>query len=121
MTSEEFTEMESPKISKYNSAISQLMRLDYLWQDCHRHSREGKYLKWNADLDRVWCELAQDIKEKDKEEKDFNDLNKEVANAKDNNSMYKILMKKEVFLRRLQNKQGKGTAYEESFDEYMNG
>jgi len=38
------------------------MRLDNLWKDTHKHSREGRFQKWNDDLDRIWLELARDLK-----------------------------------------------------------
>ncbi len=119
MSSEDLTDMESPKISKYNSAISQLMRIDYLWQDAHRHSRTGMLKQWNWDLDRIWCELASDCDAKDEEA--VEEFNIEISKIDDQRAMYKMLMQKEIKLRRLQNKQGKGTAYEEGLDEYMNG
>lgn len=50
---------EQPKISKYNSGIAIIMRLDVLWKDTHVHSRSGQYYKWNLDLDRIWCELSR--------------------------------------------------------------
>jgi len=122
-----------PKLSKYNGAIAQLYRLDMLWQDAHRHARKGNLKGWNLDLDRIWCELAADAtqKKKDKKEEDedsdeekFVEFHKRISNsfkAKDWEELYHTLLEKEIFLRRLQNKQGKGAAYEESVDDYMDG
>jgi len=135
------------KTSKYNSGIAIIYRLDALWKDANNHSRAGLFSKWNADLDRIWCELARDLKEtdyNDKKDKDgklktegykskFDKLDKEVlslGNFKDNmqdsfdrltlsdvknrESQYKSLTEKELFLRRLENHVGKGTAFEDS-------
>jgi len=121
----------SEQKSLFNSSISILIRLDYLWKETHNHARSGDYLKWNMDLDRVWCELSMDTKpESDKEfEKISTDIEKTgfikvmlpngEQKLKDKLLLYKKLMKKEVFLRRLQNKQGKGMAYEDSMEDYM--
>ena len=113
----DYDEDSSPKLSKYNSAIAQLYRLDSLWQDTHLHCREGNLMKWNWDLDRVWCELAADTKQETKDK--FDEINLEIAKNKNHPSkLYLELLKKEIFLRELQNKQGKGTAYQDE-DEDM--
>lgn len=110
------------KTSKYNSGIAQLMRLDELWKDTHRHSRAGKLNNWNWDLDRIWCELAADLTDKDPKIDEYNsfvaaigDLNKKLGMKEINaveyqKQLYLLLMEKELSLRRLQNKLGKGTA-----------
>lgn len=144
----EDNETES-KISKYNSGIAQLYRLDGLWKDVNNHSRQGLYAKWNEDLDRVWCELSRDLREKKENEKEMDEDKKKIPNFEDTkekfdvfdknlkeqgnfqdtapagfievskeikqkrNEQYKILMEKELFLRRLENKLGKGTAWGE--------
>ena len=135
------------KTSKYNSGIAIIYRLDALWKDVNNHSRSGQFSQWNADLDRVWCELSRDLSEKDYEDKlnddgtvkkegykskfdkvdksvtelgNFDDGIKDSFNkiTKDNiikrEKQYKALMGKELFLRRLENKVGKGTAFEDS-------
>lgn len=127
-------EEEVLKKSKYNSGINKIMRLDILWREVNTHSRIGQFSKWNEDLDRIWSELAADISENDfvEEEKKFNQfeeeliklgsiddsannsfnlINKEKIQKRD--EQYKKLMGKELFLRRLENKVGKGTAFEE--------
>ena len=125
------------KTSKFNSGFLINMRLDALWKDAHKHSRCGQYASWNSDLDRVWCELAGDEDEGSEKEKKFNLINKkfEIAGEPFNiaqigfkvvtpeamkkiKKVYIVLVEKEIFLRRLQNEQGKGTAYDEA-DDYM--
>lgn len=107
------------KISKYNSAIAQLYRMDELWKDAHKHSRAGDLRSWNWDLDRVWCELAADAKKEDKDT--FNNFIIKISdNARKkggSNMFYHILLEKEIFLRTLQNTQGKGTAYADEFED----
>lgn len=124
---------DSKKISKYNSGIAQLYRIDNLWKDAHRDCRLGKLNRWNWTLDRVWLELAGDLDEKENEKdkatiKSFNDINNKVADlntriikksikVKDfTEKLYQLLMDKELFLRRLQNELGKGSAYQD-YDE----
>ncbi len=146
---------EITKLSKINSAALINIRINNIWLEVNKAAVSGKYSKWNLYLDRVWCELGGDVKEKeeDKQKKDkedgkvkkknemeqFNDINKVVLEKLKNlptikgfkqfssgdkstmSEIYNVLLKKEFFLRRLQNKQGKGTAYEESWDEYIHG
>lgn len=101
--------------SRFKDSLNQIYRIDRLWQDTHSHSRSGQLIKWNWDLDRVWCELAGDLKEDSKSDKEiiekFNKFKKRIAAAKEIKDLYEALTEKELFLRRLQNQQGKGTAY----------
>ena len=137
--------LEEQTTSKINSGMLINLRLNELWKDAHRHSRAGKYSQWNDDLDRVWCELGGDEKEIEKDDKnydtssdfEYNRLTKDYIEAcsdyKKQEGFGKIdeeqrgslgkqkgaLIKKEIFLRRLQNKQGKGTAYNDNSADYM--
>jgi len=129
------------KVSKYNSGINIIMRLDTLWKDTHLYSRAGDYQKWNDTLDRIWVELARDLSDTEykerKEEFDgfegelsnlgelrtLNNKNgfknnpemkeKEKKNTEGHSKQYKKLIEKELFLRRLENHLGKGTAWDE--------
>lgn len=118
------------KVSKYNSGIAQIFRLDELWQDTHKHSRAGRLNNWNWTLDRVWCELAGDLKDNDDRINQFKTINESISslnNLKDkeklgdnqyNNMLYSKLIEKEIFLRKLQNDLGKGSAYQEEADDW---
>ena len=132
-------ETEITKISKINSAGLINLRLHRLWEDCNKHSREGKFLSWNGDLDRIWCELAGDVDEGKETENKWGDIKKglkpilpfrnwkltsgfqdiSMAQIKLKSGQYEALMEKEIFLRKLMNKQGKGSAYQDSIDDYM--
>jgi|TARA_R100000093_G_scaffold71308_1_gene46670 hypothetical protein len=136
---EEFSNTNSQpqedKKSKYNSAVAQLYRMDDLWKDAHKHARNVNYPGWNEDLDRMWLELVSDAKQEHKEF--YLKINNQIAEAalyslseklrSRNPGLYskliniqkKLLMGKEEFLRQLQDKQGKGTAYEDDIDAYM--
>ena len=142
-------EGEEAKVSKYNSGINIIMRLDDLWRKVNHFASLGKYASWNSALDRIWCELARDLKEdeyKDKINKEniktegyksqFDKFDKEIVaigvfgdHASDTfnkitpeqitnrNKMYTKLMEKELFLRRLENHLGKGTAWDDNDDD----
>jgi len=130
------------KISKYSSGVNILIRLDGLWKQINLYATANSYEKWNSYLDRVWCELARDLKDgqsyKDKKE-EFDEFDNKIAKAgkfddkapegfKDITAEqinkrkihYKCLMEKELFLRRLENELGKGTTWsdgdEDDFD-----
>lgn len=123
-------------VSKLNSGGLINLRLHNLWVDRHKYAMNGDYVKWNEMLDAVWCELGADVKEGSADDKQFWELSKNFSQAcegeKKLTGFNKIdkaglasraaqkvsLIKKELFLRRLQNKQGKGTAYvdEDDFD-----
>lgn len=131
-------EGEEKQVSKYNSGINIIMRLDSLWREVNSFASSGKYSKWNSSLDRVWCELSRDLKENEFEGKeteyeafdtkideigDFGDSVGDTFNEippeaiKNRNKMYRLLMKKEIFLRRLENYLGKGTAWDDDDDD----
>lgn len=135
---------EEQKTSKYNAGVAIQMRLDGLWKLVNVNCVAGNFKNWNSYLDRVWSELARDIKEieyndfKTKEGKEvigyktkFDKFDEELGklgkfndNAADSfkpvtsdetdkrNKQYKLLMEKELFLKRLENHLGKGTAFE---------
>lgn len=123
--------------SKYNAAIAQLYRLDELWKDAHTHSRKHEFQKWNLDLDAIWRELAETETQKNDNEKEYDRISEEIIKTGINmipqttgfqtpsnqyrimlGKLYFLLNKKEIFLRRLQHHQGKGSVYEDSDDEY---
>lgn len=106
------------KKSKYNQGLSQLFRIDNLWQSSQYYRGAGLINKWNDRLDMVWTELAADADKED--EKVFIRYMKVIIeNRGKKKILNQILMSKEIWLRKLQNKQGKGTAYlDESEDDF---
>ena len=127
MYEEDFNEPEF-KTSKMNSGWLIIQRLDRLWKDCHKHSRAGQYSNWNADLDCIWSELCGEYDDNSKEMKDMEQMNKLVIAAKNWGTVtgfkkqeredkvemtrqYFLLRRKEWYIRKIQNEQGKGTAY----------
>ncbi len=135
---------ELNKLSKINSASLINLRINNVWLEVNKAAVSGNYFRWNSNLDRIWCELGGDIKESKKGDeepsdiKKFNKLNVEVSKNlsklktkvgfsktdKDDkiniSKTYDSLIKKEFFLRRLMNTQGKGTAYKDKLEDYIN-
>ena len=126
------------QISKHSSGVSILIRIDGLWKDANNHSRGGQFSKWNTDLDVIWRELARDFNNDDYEEekKKFDEFDKglvEIGRFNDNGSdtfndeeietinkrskHYRKLNDKELFLKRLENKYGKGTTWSDGDEE----
>ncbi len=120
-------------ISKYSSGVSILVRISGLWNDANTHSRTGRYADWNNDLDCIFRELARDLTDDEYgiKQKEFNKFDTDIAGAgkfMDGGSQtfkepstkqidgrskhYKSLNDKELFLKRLENKVGKGTTWD---------
>ncbi|HJX50999.1 MAG TPA: hypothetical protein VJ438_06060 [Candidatus Nanoarchaeia archaeon] len=128
--------VEEDKQSRINAAGLINATLEKLWLDCYNAMALGKYSLWNIKLDAIWAILGGDEKEGDIADKEITKLDLQIYNCgslksktgtgfdekeNPNNAIqYHLLKKKSIFLRRLQNKQGKGTAYEnpdmEDFD-----
>lgn len=123
-------EFVDSRISKINAAGLINLILSGLWTDAYRHSRMGDFSKWNADLNCLWIEFAGDVKPGSEDEKEFESINARLAAIGSLSTptitgfkqlstsdlikrakQYQILLEKSVFLKRMQNKQGKGTAY----------
>lgn len=121
---------EGQPVSKYNEAVAKLQRIGGLWNIVHLSSINGNFKKWNSVLDEVWKELAADTEEDGAEEKKINEYNVEIAGLQPLSSpgnfgfnkppkghkekvaaQYAILVKKELYLRRLQNQLGMGTKH----------
>ena len=115
MTSEEFIQPPVEKVSKFNSTLAKLERLDEAWRRMHTAVRNGRFLQWNVELDRVFCELTPVDKE---HKKKFNEFKKKIAEAKhDAQNLYEVLFEKEVFIREVEDKQGLGKAYKDEFED----
>ena len=113
--------------SRINAAGLINSTLEKLWSDCYNAMAEGNYIKWNTKLDAIWAILAGDEPENGDADKKINELDLGIykqgslksksgigfdTTANPNNAVqYQLLKKKSIYLRRLQNKQGKGTAY----------
>jgi hypothetical protein len=125
--SQETGEQEQ-QTSKYNSAVEQLKRIGGLWDKAHTRSLQGDLQGWNKVLDKIWSELARDLTNPDDPQiKKFNNFVvklgetgklghpeikgfSKISNPKAN-EQYLIILEKEIWLGRLQNKLGKGTSW----------
>ena len=120
---------EAILVSRINAAGIINITLENLWKDCYSAMASGNLSIWNRKLDAIWVILGGDVKEGEQEDKDIKKLNERIyktgslnyksrgfATLTDKESelksmQYILLNEKSLFLRRLQNKQGKGTAY----------
>ncbi len=123
------SESEEERISKINAAGIINVTLENLWRDVFLAMAKGNLVTWNRKLDAIWGILGGDQKEGDTEDKKMEALNLKIyetgglshkkigfkklgeEEAEKMSMQYLLLNKKNLFLRRLQNKQGKGTAY----------
>lgn len=136
----DFEEGSEERIATFNSSGLINLRINDLLQDVNRHKRKAEFSNWNADLDAFWCELAADTKEGGEEDVAFIAIQKKLASASPivnwgnyskgfenitkaqevlKNRQYLLLMEKELFLRRLMSRQGKGTKFREAADDYL--
>lgn len=120
-------EQQEEKVSKFNSAGLINATLEKLWGESYSAMASGDYRKWNVKLDSIWAILGGDVDKDSPTDKEFRRISKELYETgsfagkvgtgfkkieNPNNSLqYHLLLEKALFLRRLQNKQGKGTAY----------
>ncbi|HUS51071.1 MAG TPA: hypothetical protein VMZ91_12960 [Candidatus Paceibacterota bacterium] len=121
---------EDSQTSRINAAGLINSTLEKLWVESYAEMRNGRYDLWNVKLDSIWCILGGDEEEGGEVDKEMMKINLKIYEKgslkskvgigfeqKDNVNnpvQYQLLLKKSVFLRRLQNKQGKGTAYKTS-------
>ena len=128
---------EEKNVSRINAAGLINITIEKLWNESYVSLSNGNLVMWNRKLDAVWCILGGDLEEGDDEDKEFHRIDlalhklgslnhKKVGFEKrgdDENSkvaqQYLWLRKKSIFLRRLQNSQGKGTAYTRDDDDEM--
>ena len=127
-------EYEENKISKINAAGLINITIENLWKDAYSAMAANNFALWNVKLDAIWCILGGDVKSGEAEDKAFNKMELEIYETgslqykkegfeshdnEDKNKMathYLLLRKKTIFLSRLQNSQGKGTAYSSGDD-----
>ncbi len=122
-------ESEEEKISRINAAGIINVTLENLWKNVFDSMSQGSLVIWNRKLDSIWSILGGDVKEDDDNDKKMKALNERIYKTGSLNHkksgfkkleeeesikmsmQYILLNEKNLFLRRLQNKQGKGTAY----------
>ena len=135
MAPRDTAEYEENRMSKINAAGLINITIEQLWKDAYAAMARNDFVLWNAKLDAIWCILGGDVPEGEAVDRAFNKLELEIYetgslqskkegfkshDSKDKNKIathYLLLRKKSVFLRRLQNSQGKGTAYSSGDDD----
>ena len=124
-------------LSRINAAGIINITLENLWRDCYSAMAKGDLVTWNRKLDAVWVLLGGDCEEGGTEDKKIEGLDDKIYEtgklnhkktgfskleddeAQKMSLQYLLLKKKSLFLRRLQNKQGKGTAYHSDDEDDM--
>lgn len=124
------TELSEEKISRINAAGIINITIENLWRDVFNSMSRGDLVTWNRKLDSIWSILGGDVEEGEEDDKKMASLNLKIYETgslshkktgfkklEENEAekmalQYLLLNKKNLFLRRLQNSQGKGTAYQ---------
>lgn len=104
--------------SKYNEAVNQIIRLNEIWVSCHSSRKSGNLRQWNIDLDCAWSELSSDEDLTEDEDCQKYEIFKKliIKHRGNKNRLYQVLSAKEIFLKSLQNRQGKGSKHTEDDD-----
>lgn len=121
-------------LSRINEAGNQVLRIGGLWGEANTAAKSGLLIRWNSIMERVWSELSADATVE--ERKEFKKINESLKDLRINFSFgslpksrkpkfiiklmdiqYLKLMDKDLFLRELQNSQGKGTLYKDEFED----
>jgi len=123
------TATEEERISKINAAGIINITIENLWRDVFIAMSNSNLVLWNKKLDAIWSILGGDQEKGDTVDKKMTALNSRIYatgslshtkvgfeklgdDAAEKMALqYLLLNEKNLFLRRLQNKQGKGTAY----------
>ena len=109
-------------LSDFNEGSFQILRLHNLWDECNRLCVKADYARWRFNLDRIWIELFADAeKTKGKYYIDqIQKLNKLInLSYKDKDRLYLSLLRKEQFLKKLQDDVGKGSRRSNQFEDMM--
>lgn len=105
------------QLSQYNSAAQEIARTDDISKRCHDKRRKGKLIDWNYELDGIWLELSGDKNLHSNDIKRYYYYQRLFSKYRHSRSAtYQVLLKKEMFLRKLQNRLGKGTKYQQADD-----
>lgn len=126
---------EENKLSRINSAGIINITIENLWRESYSLMAKGDLVTWNRKLDAIWLILGGDVKPKDPIEEGFKKIDAQIHktgslshkrvgfNSRGDDEaglvalQYLLLREKSLFLRRLQNSQGKGTAYSDGDNE----
>ena len=129
---------ENLRRPKFTTSLGIVIAIRDLQNRANEYACKNNLVSWNLTLDAIWRELSEDEKVKEKDFQDLEIINKKLVNSKFYRSFkdygfnkkpklstelravhYQILQEKEIFLRKLQHRIGKGSTYEETVDDYM--
>jgi len=115
------------QVSKINAAGLINITLENLFRDCYVAMSNYNYKLWMIKLDAIWTILGGDEERGSDADKYINNLDLKIYKlgdmsiptnrtfnkkpASNSKEQYQLLKLKTIYLRRLQNKQGKGTSY----------
>lgn len=108
----QFDEDSKIKISNFNEAMFQMLRLHDYWTKTNQCAINGDYLNWNLYLNIIWRELSADAKEIN-EKYYFNSMkiiNDSIKKTSNKTLLNSYLEYKQIFLKNLQEKCGKGSS-----------
>jgi hypothetical protein len=121
--------MEKELKSAFNEGFFQVQRLHYSWAMCRDYSRRGMLDNWRWLLDTIWRELSNDALKLENPEEKENKYFKEVSEIdkvigiarkfKLKEVYYRALNKKEILLRNLQERSGKGGKWVDADEDTM--
>lgn len=107
------------RVSEFNEMSMHLQRLHNIWLRCRNFRSAGRLIDWKWELDSAQIELSWDIEELEMK-KQFEDIDYDIMRAESNclfKTLYIKLKDKEMLLRHVQQKCGKGTAYRDNWDD----
>jgi hypothetical protein len=123
--------------SKINSAFLINITLENLWSKVFLAQSKSDLNFWNKHLDSLWIILGGDEPTSSEWVKKYTEIELKIGKTGSLNHLklgfnkfssreleiisvqYRLLLEKSLFLRRLENKQGKGTAYKDEDEDAM--
>lgn len=121
-----------PDTSKYNEGLLQIQRLHNIYCRCQTLSVEDKLTQWHYELQGIWRELSRDASKLNinhsKIINTFDELIQTCFGYADGIAepeytiinrpkLRKLLMEKEIYLRKIQDECGKGGSYKDESSE----
>lgn len=120
---------DNRQVSEFNENALKISRLHNHWCGAARYRELGNFRMYRWKLDSIQCELIYNAKKLDNDSNktyliNLNEVNKEIKEANNESpinpeSIYEVLMKKEIILREVQQECGMGSTYRGIDDDDM--
>ena len=114
-------EMGEKQTSEFNSAITQLNRLNEGWMDCTKYRERGMFGEYKNKLITIEIELDYDINRLNNQDNNYieefdkvNQLIEKHAIEKNRIKLHSQLIRKEKLLREVQEEAGKGMKFQDT-------